>query len=79
MNFITKKKFTFTNWTTTVDGEIVQSPVKVQRGGVVRGLYEVEVSYDFIGIVLETDFTGRYIVVRSIDQSIRSISRYAYI
>mmetsp|Transcript_22565 Transcript_22565/g.32990 ORF Transcript_22565/g.32990 Transcript_22565/m.32990 type:complete len:622 (-) Transcript_22565:66-1931(-) len=62
-----KKEAAFTNWVTKPDGTLVQSAVKVYVGENDEGVYEIEVSNDKIGIELETDFSGKHTIVKSVN------------
>lgn len=70
-----KKKSGFTNWVTRPDGTIEQSSIVVRQGGIVDGIYEIEVLDGAIGVVLETDFYCQHTIVKSIDLSRRYLLR----
>jgi hypothetical protein len=61
-----RKKRTFTNWVTKPDGTIVQSSIGVKKGGIVDGMYEVEVLDGSTGIILETDFYRQHTIVKEV-------------
>ena len=67
------KNIVTSNWITNPDGSVVPADIRIYPS-LELGVYEIEISKDILGIHLESDSNGEFILVSSLSNETRYIN-----